>query len=114
VPATVSRTTLIILSRDPRLYRKWLKHIACAGSRPARNLQKILRAGRGRHDLVDQILAFGGANVVHQPVSMKGLVAETSSLRDASLPSRIELTIRECRRGRHIPVLLYSCSNVDS
>jgi signal transduction histidine kinase len=62
----------------------------------ARNLEEIRRAGERARDLVDQMLAFGrrrGAR--RQPVNMKGLVAETSSLLRVSLPSRIELVIGE-------------------
>jgi signal transduction histidine kinase/CheY-like chemotaxis protein len=65
-------------------------------SRPARNLDEIRRAGERARDLVDQILAFGGRrDVQRRPVSMKGLIAETSSLLHASLPPRIELVMRE-------------------
>jgi len=62
----------------------------------ARNLEEIRRAGERARDLVDQMLAFGRRrDVRQQPVSMKGLVAETSSLLHVSLPSRIELVIGE-------------------
>ncbi len=65
-------------------------------SRPARNLKEIRRAGERARDLVDQILAFGRrGDLQRRPVSMKGLVAETSPLLQVSLPSRIELAIRE-------------------
>ena len=65
-------------------------------SPPARNLAEIRRAGERARDLVDQILAFGRRRDVRRtPVSVKGLVAETSSLLRASLPSRIKLVIRE-------------------
>jgi signal transduction histidine kinase/CheY-like chemotaxis protein len=60
------------------------------------NLEEIHRAGERARDLVDQMLAFGRRrDVRRQPVSMKGLVAETSSLLRVSLPSRIELVIGE-------------------
>ena len=60
----------------------------------ARNLEEIRRAGERARDLVDQMLAFGRRRDVRtQPVSLKGLVAETSSLLHVSLPSRIELVI---------------------
>jgi signal transduction histidine kinase len=66
------------------------------GSRSARSLGEIRRAGERARDLVDQILAFGRrGDVQRRPISMKGLVAETSSLLHGSLPSRIELDIRE-------------------
>jgi len=65
-------------------------------SRPARNLKEIRRAGERARDLVDQILAFGRRrDVPRRPVSMKGLIAETSSLLHVSLPSPIELAIGE-------------------
>jgi signal transduction histidine kinase len=89
-------------------------------SRPARSLTEIRRAGERARDLVDQILAFGRRrDVGHQPVSMKGLVAETSSLLRASLPSRIELTIREVpdaavvsgQPGQLQQVILNLCNN---
>jgi CheY-like chemotaxis protein len=91
-----------------------------ADSRPARNLGEIRRAGERARDLVDQILAFGRRrDVGHQPVSMKGLVAETSSLLRASLPSQIELTIREVpdaavvsgQPGQLQQVILNLCNN---
>jgi signal transduction histidine kinase/CheY-like chemotaxis protein len=62
----------------------------------ARNLEEIRRAGERARDLVDQMLAFGRRrDQRRQPVSMKGLAAETSSLLHVSLPSRIELVIGE-------------------
>jgi signal transduction histidine kinase len=65
-------------------------------SPPARNLGEIRRAGERARNLVDQILTFGRRRDVRRtPVSVKGLVAETSSLLRASLPSRIKLVIRE-------------------
>jgi signal transduction histidine kinase len=67
-----------------------------SGSRTERHLEEIRRAGERARDLVDQILAFGRrTDVQRRPVSLKGLVAETSSLLHALLPSRIELAIRE-------------------
>jgi signal transduction histidine kinase/CheY-like chemotaxis protein len=63
-------------------------------SRPARSIKEIRRAGERARDLVDQILAFGRRrDVQRSPVSMKGLIAETSSLLHASLPPGIELSI---------------------
>jgi len=62
----------------------------------ARNLEEIRRAGERARDLVDQMLAFGRRrDVRRQPVNIKGLVAETSSLLHVLLPSRIELAIGE-------------------
>ena len=67
-----------------------------SGSPSVRNLEEIRRAGERARDLVDQMLTFGRRrDVRRQPVSMKGLVAETSSLLHVSLPSRIELVIGE-------------------
>ena len=61
-----------------------------------RNLEEIRRAGERARDLIDHMLAFGRRrDVRRQPVSMKGLVAETSSLLQVSLPSRVELVIGE-------------------
>jgi signal transduction histidine kinase len=65
-------------------------------SPPVRNLEEIRRAGGRARDLVDQILVFGQRrDVQRKPVSIKGLIAETSSLLRVSLPSWIELVIRE-------------------
>src|SRR5262249_4870900 len=64
-------------------------------SPPARNLGEIRRAGERARELVGQILVFGRRREVRRtPVSVKGLVAETSSLLRATLPSRIKLVIR--------------------
>ena len=91
-----------------------------ADSRPARNLGEIRRAGERARDLVDRILAFGRArDVQRRPVSMKGLIAETSSLLHASLPSGIELAICEVpaaavisgQPGQLQQVILNLCSN---
>jgi signal transduction histidine kinase/ActR/RegA family two-component response regulator len=79
-----------------------LGHAEIAGAQLAsespsvRNLEEIRRAGERARDLVDQMLTFGRRrDVRRQPVSMKGLVAETSSLLHVSLPSRIALVIGE-------------------
>jgi len=62
----------------------------------ARNLDEIHRAGERARDLVDQILAFGRRrDLRRQPVSIKGLIAETNTLLHVSLLSRIELVIGE-------------------
>jgi CheY-like chemotaxis protein len=91
-----------------------------ARSRPARSLKEIRRAGERARDLVDQILAFGRPrDVQRRPVSMKGLVAETSSLLYASLPSRIEVVIRDVpdaaiisgQPGQLQQVILNLCNN---
>jgi signal transduction histidine kinase len=89
-------------------------------SRPARNLKEIRRAGERARDLVDQILTFGRRrDVPRRPVSMKWLIAETSSLLHASLPSPIELAIGEVpetavisgQPGQLQQVLLNLCNN---
>jgi signal transduction histidine kinase len=89
-------------------------------SPPARNLEEIRRAGERARDLVDQMLAFGRRrDVMRQPVSMKELVAETSSLLHVSLPSRIELVIGEVPEAAVVSghpaqlqqVLLNLCNN---
>jgi len=91
-----------------------------ADSRPAHNLGEIRRAGERARDLVDRILAFGRPrDVQRRPVSMKGLIAETSSLLHASLPSGIELVICEVpdaavisgQPGQLQQVILNLCSN---
>jgi signal transduction histidine kinase len=89
-------------------------------SPPSRNLGEIRRAGERARDLVDQILAFGRRREAQgTPVSVKGLVAETSSLLRASLPSRITLVIHEIPDGAVVSgdlgqlqqVVLNLCSN---
>ncbi len=89
-------------------------------SRPARNLNAIRRAGERARDLVDQILAFGGRqDVRRRPVSLNALIAETRSLLGASLPSQINLIIREApeaavvsaQPGQLQQVILNLCNN---
>ena len=86
----------------------------------ARNLGEIRRAGERARDLVDQILAFGRRREAPgTPVSVKGLVAETSSLLRAALSSRIKLIIHEVpdtavvsgELGQLQQVILNLCSN---
>jgi signal transduction histidine kinase len=69
-----------------------------AGSlgRPPYYLAEIRRAGERARDLVDQILTFGRrSDADRRSVRLKELFVETGSLLRASLPSQIELTIRE-------------------
>jgi signal transduction histidine kinase len=89
-------------------------------SQPARSLGEIRRAGERARDLVDQILAFGRRrDAQRMPVSVKGLVAETSSLLHASLPSQIQLVVREVpdaavaagQAGQLQQVILNLCNN---
>jgi signal transduction histidine kinase len=91
-----------------------------ADSRPARNLNEIRRAGERARDLVEQILTFGRRNDVQRsPVRLKGLIAETRSLLQASLPSRIELIIHDvpetavisAQPGQLQQVVLNLCNN---
>jgi signal transduction histidine kinase/CheY-like chemotaxis protein len=89
-------------------------------SQPARNLKEIRRAGERARDLVDQILAFGRrGDLRRKPISLKELIAETRSLLDASLPSQINLIIREtpeaavvsAQPGQLQQVILNLCNN---
>jgi len=89
-------------------------------SRPAHDIKEIRRAGERARDLVEQILVFGGRrDAQRRPVSMKKLVAETSSLLRASLASRIELVIGEVPEAAVVSgqpeqlqqVLLNLCNN---
>src|SRR6202043_1287602 len=91
-----------------------------SNSRPARNIGEIRRAGERARDLVDQILAFGRPrDVQRRPVSMKGLMAETSSLLRVSLPPQIDLVIGEVpetavisgQQGQLQQVILNLCNN---
>lgn len=91
-----------------------------ADSRPARSLKEIRRAGERARDLVDQILAFGRRReAARRPVGLKELLIETRSLLDASLPSHIELMIREVPEaaivsgnpGQVQQVILNLCNN---
>jgi signal transduction histidine kinase len=62
----------------------------------ARSLAEIRRAGERARDLVDQILTFGRRSEAdRRPVNLKELFVETRSLLHASLPSQIDLMIRE-------------------
>jgi CheY-like chemotaxis protein len=90
------------------------------GSRAGRHLDEIRRAAERARDLVDQILTFGRrGDLERRPLGIKGLVAETSSLLHASLPSRIELVIGEVPDGAVISgqagqlqqVILNLCNN---
>jgi signal transduction histidine kinase len=67
-----------------------------AGSRPANSLGEIRRAGERARDLVDQILTFGRRGAMRRErICVKGLIAETRTLLEASLPRHIELVIQE-------------------
>jgi signal transduction histidine kinase len=67
-------------------------------ARLGRNLAAIRRGAERARDLVEQILLFGQRrDGRRRPLSATGLVAETASLLAVSLPSGIELTIRESK-----------------
>ena len=91
-----------------------------SGSRPARNVEEIRRAGERARDLVDQILAFGRRrDLRRQPLHVKALIAEVTSLLLASLSSEIELIVREVpdaatvsgEPGQLQQVILNLCNN---
>lgn len=66
------------------------------GGAASRNLVEIHRAGERARGLIDQILKFGRrAELKRERVSLNTLLAETKSLLVASLPSNIDLTVRE-------------------
>jgi signal transduction histidine kinase len=86
----------------------------------ARSLTEIRRAGERARDLVDQILTFGRRSAAdRRPVNLKQLFVETGSLLRASLPSQIELMIREvpeaaviqANPGQVQQVVLNLCNN---
>jgi CheY-like chemotaxis protein len=65
-------------------------------ARLGRNLGAIRRGAERARDLVEQILVFGQRRDAHRrPLSATGLVAETASLLAVSLPSGIELAVRD-------------------
>jgi signal transduction histidine kinase len=90
------------------------------GSRPARNIAEIRRAGERARDLIDQILTFGRRRETRRrPVNVRDLVSEAASLLQASLPSGIELVILDAagsavifgERGQLQQVILNLCNN---
>lgn len=67
-----------------------------SGSRVANSLAEIHRAGERARDLVDQILTFGRrGGMRRERICVKGLVAETRTLLEASLPRHIGLIVHE-------------------
>jgi signal transduction histidine kinase len=101
-------------------YAEMVEAQLAPGSRAGRHLDEIRRAAERARDLVDQILTFGRrGDLQRRPVSIKGLVVETSSLLHASLPSRIELVIGEVpdaavisgQPGQLQQVILNLCNN---
>jgi signal transduction histidine kinase/FixJ family two-component response regulator len=91
-----------------------------SGSRPARNLGEIRRAGERARDLIDEILRFGRRRETRrQRLHMQELVAETASLLRASLPAGIELEVQNAapsalliaERAQLQQVILNLCNN---
>jgi signal transduction histidine kinase/CheY-like chemotaxis protein len=65
-------------------------------SRPAGSVAEIRHAGERAQQLIDQILTFGRRRENgRQDISVKSLVAETTSLINASLPSHVSLLVHE-------------------
>lgn len=66
------------------------------GDRPANSLTEILRAGERARTLIEQILTFGSrGDRRREHISVRALVTETKSLLAASLPSHVELVLRQ-------------------
>jgi signal transduction histidine kinase len=67
-----------------------------SGSRPASHLAEIRRAGERARELVAQILTFGSRDDRRRErVNIKGLIAETRGLLAATLPSHVDIEVRE-------------------
>jgi signal transduction histidine kinase len=67
-----------------------------SGSRPANHLAEIRRAGERARELVEQILTFGSRDDRRRErVNIKALIAETRSLLAATLPSHVDIAVRE-------------------
>jgi signal transduction histidine kinase len=65
-------------------------------ARPRRNLDAIHRGAERARELIDQILTFGRRNEGRRErICIKALVAETTTLLAASLPSHVGLTVSE-------------------
>ncbi|HEX9464440.1 MAG TPA: two-component system VirA-like sensor kinase [Alphaproteobacteria bacterium] len=89
-------------------------------SRMARNHDAIRRAGERARDLVDQILTYSRhRDVRRRAVSVQALISEAATLLLASLPSTIELVIRDATQpatvsGQHAQlqqVIVNLCNN---
>ena len=85
-----------------------------------RILDEIRRAGQRAHELVDQIFTFARRrDAPRNPVSMRALTTEVTSLLRASLPATVEVVVREaCEdliisgvHGELQQVLLNLCNN---
>jgi signal transduction histidine kinase len=90
------------------------------GSRPARHLSGIRRAGERGRDVVEQLLRFGRRRSGrHQLLDVRCLMAESESFLRASLPREIDLAFHEVPMGAGIvaepaqlqQVILNLCSN---
>jgi len=88
--------------------------------RSASFLEEIRRAGERARELVDQILTFARRRDVRRnPVSIRALTAEATSLLRASLPATVEIVVRELAEeltvsGVHVQlqqVVLNLCKN---
>jgi len=67
-----------------------------SSGRPAASLAEIRRAGERARELVDQILRFGRrGGGRRERLSVSALVAETSELLSASLPSHVKFAVSE-------------------
>jgi signal transduction histidine kinase len=94
-------------------------HVA-QGSRHARHLAEIRRAGERGRDVVDHLLRFGRRRGGRRrPLSVHNLMAESESFLRASLPRDIELVFREVPDGASVvaepaqlqQIILNLCSN---
>ena len=67
-----------------------------ADPRSIGTLNEIRRAGERARELIEQILVFGRRrNTRSKPMSVQSLVAEATSLLRASLPSSVEIAVRQ-------------------
>lgn len=90
------------------------------GSRSAASLAEIRRAGERARELVGQILSFGRRSPGRQErIRIEVLVAETTALLAASLPSHVKLTVSQSTEtatvsgepGQLQQVILNLCNN---
>ncbi|MES1148813.1 MAG: ATP-binding protein, partial [Bradyrhizobium guangdongense] len=95
------------------------EHVAADG-KLARNVGAIRRGAERARDLVDQILLFGRSRTTgRKPLGIGGLIAETASLLEVSLPPGIDFVVRQPPTativvGEHAQlqqVLLNLCNN---
>jgi signal transduction histidine kinase len=90
------------------------------GSRHARHLSEIRRAGERGRDVIEQLLRFGRRRSGRrQPIDVRSLMAESESFLRASLPREIDLVFHDSPIGGSIAaepaqlqqVILNLCSN---